>query len=616
MKGSVAFVDRWILFLVCVLALFAALPAHGQQVPGSSTFTTLRGRTIQAGAPATAPARLELWNNLWTGVAISKINASAFSTGADPSVQIQNALNSSLCTTGCWMDDGVPVSSGSTQVPWSQVLSIGTNQVVVLHGHYYFSGAQPSTGLVNLTGFGAGISCEPNAVVQTKTFPSSWQGTAGLDSQASSGSGPIVTIGDEGQTVHGCTIRGDQYVTSLVQANNNMEFSNLTVDGNILRGTYFGGYQTTSYAVDLSPTTLGIGDNSRIGPNVMYWTTGGVRINPANSAGSVEVAHNWLYYSYGPAFTFGPGYLFDLTVRNNGCVSNLTSTANEVLWDFNNTDTFVATNNHNECYDVSGAGGVIQARVMSGQAGILQGNTWAGNQSDTVAAHDPKYSVYLQSTSNLVIQGDLLAGSSASGIHFGTGVTGITHSSNKFKRGHAGTTTYTDGLPGAIYSAQATQVGPGTGSPTGWGDLCNACPSVAMTANKLFLIGKYIPYPVSFSRLCAGIGVADATNNSDLCLYDAGGNLVADTGAVHMSATGFQCFNAVQSAPIVIPPGLYFYGATSAAATLAVNATGIDVQPSYSYSTGYGTSSGGTCPSTITPPPNSPVLAGSQFALM
>jgi hypothetical protein len=135
-----------------------------------------------------------------------------------------------------------------------------------------------------------------------------------------------------------------------------------------------------------------------------------------------------------------------------------------------------------------------------------------------------------------------------------------------------------------------------------------------MTANRYLLIGKFLPQ-ISFSRICMNIPVADSINSSDLCIYDATGNLVVNAGPQKMGISGTECFKPVQSTPIVLPAGLYFYGATSAGSTLNISASAAGNQLAYSLSTGYGTSVGGACGSAITPPAESPTPAGSEFGL-
>src|ERR1022692_1496337 len=104
------------------------------------------------------------------------------------------------------------------------------------------------------------------------------------------------------------------------------------------------------------------------------------------------------------------------------------------------------------------------------------------------------------------------------------------------------------------------------------GDTCagisgsTICPNFKMTANRYLLIGKFLPQ-ISFSRICMNIPVADNINSSDLCIYDATGNLVVNAGPQKMGISGTECFKPVQSTPIVLPARLSFYGATSAGST-------------------------------------------------
>jgi len=385
------------------------------------------------------------------------------------------------------------------------------------------------------------------------------------------------------------------------------------ISGNTIRGTYYDNH-TTSFGIDIGGSSGGgnITNNVVAEDNVIFFTSGAIRYNPSATGGNMIMRGNWYLLGYGPAYVVGPGYTFDTKIDSDSCAFSQVSTANESHWLIEDADSIDIRNNQNECHDISGLGGNQDLKI-TGSTGTVENNSWNGNQDDILSAHDNAYNIYLTSTAHFTIDTNLLKQSSTAGIHFGSNVTDVDYKHNTYIQGHASTGTYTDGRVLPIYGASAS--GSATGGPTGWADTCYGCTGEAVTANKYFLFGKYFPNPVSFSQMCVNISVADGAHNSDLCIYDAQGNLVANAGAQHMSSTGNICFAPNQSTPIILPPGLYFYGLTSAGGVLNVNASSTGNQLAYSLNTAYGTSSGGACGSTITPPTQSPTPAGSEFGL-
>ena len=405
--------------------------------------------------------------------------------------------------------------------------------------------------------------------------------------------------------------------STTISPNSSVDYTQII--GNTIRGTYSNNV-TTGPGIDIGGVSGGgnVTDHLVAEDNVIFWTSGAIRFNPSSSGFNMVALRNWYFAGYGPGYVVGPGYTFDTLLDGNACGFSELSIANEDHWSILNADSFLARNNHNECHDVSAAGNNRDI-FITGSTGTLENNTFNGNTDNSIAAQDNAYNVYLTSIQHLRIDTNLLEHSSTSGIHFGSGVADVEYSGNTYLRGHAGTGAYTDGRLLPTY-ASTYGLSNATGGLTGWADTCagisgsTICPNLSMTSNKLFLIGKFLPATM-FSKICMNIPVADGVNNSDLCIYDAQGNLVVDAGAQKMSTSGSECFTPVQAAPIVMPAGLYFYGATSAGSTLNISASSAGNQLAYSLNSSYGTSSGGACPSTITPPTQSPTPAGSEFGL-
>lgn len=117
-------------------------------------------------------------------------------------------------------------------------------------------------------------------------------------------------------------------------------------------------------------------------------------------------------------------------------------------------------------------------------------------------------------------------------------------------------------------------------------------------ANDIAIYAFNLPYPMEVSEIGVFIGVGDNSNNSDIGIYDASGNLLGHIGAQHISSANADSFS-LTGGPIVIGPGLYFLAFTSAGTTL-MWAVGTDGN---NYALGLhstsSTSSGGALPSTI-----------------
>jgi hypothetical protein len=494
---------------------------------------------------------------------------------------------------------------------------VPANTTLILHGHHYFKGPAISPAFIVLAGVGSSVMCENQPSFQDpSSILSSWQGTCGIDVDPESGAMAAIEVQQPGFRIENLSVRGNRRVTSLIHAKDGVNTQHGIIRRNVLRGIYYDNHPS-GYAVDFDQPTRGVGDELLAEGNEIYWTAGGFRINPGNSSGAIRIVGNEYYLGYGPALTMGPNYTFDAHIENNVCAFIQVSSANEIFWDLRNSDSFLFANNHDECHDFSGAGGVSQVRVTAQNSGAIIANTLNGNTTDLSAAHDPAYNINLQGTRNIVIEGNLLKNSHIAGIHFGANVSAISYSGNYYSEGHDSSGSETEGLPSPVYGARPAQTGNATSNPGGWADTCSACGAgTAGTANKLWLIGRYLP-AISFSQICTNIAAADSATNSDLCLYNGAGTLVANAGARHLDATGVQCFAPVQPVSIILPSGLYFYGWTSAGSALKINLdTTSNKEPlAYSVSSAHETSSGGVCPASIKPPGRSVTPIGTQFGL-
>lgn len=137
---------------------------------------------------------------------------------------------------------------------------------------------------------------------------------------------------------------------------------------------------------------------------------------------------------------------------------------------------------------------------------------------------------------------------------------------------------------------------------------------VAVQANKIQMGAVLIPAPITFSKISIRVQTPDNSNNSDACLYNSAGTLIANIGAQHLgSATTVNL--ATQQGSQTIPPGVYYFGVTSAASTLNVSQSRFT--PFLYINQGFGTTTGGACTSpSITPPALSPALPSDSSAGM
>jgi len=136
--------------------------------------------------------------------------------------------------------------------------------------------------------------------------------------------------------------------------------------------------------------------------------------------------------------------------------------------------------------------------------------------------------------------------------------------------------------------------------------------NLAVPQNQTILMGFYLPYPLSFSKIYFNISVVDAGNNSDVGLYNAAGTLVADIGAQALGTLYGQTIATVQGLQ-TIQPGLYLFAATTAGNVLTL-VGGVDVCSWMTSSVG-GVTAGGSLAASITPPARSPNSFSYQFGL-
>jgi hypothetical protein len=127
-----------------------------------------------------------------------------------------------------------------------------------------------------------------------------------------------------------------------------------------------------------------------------------------------------------------------------------------------------------------------------------------------------------------------------------------------------------------------------------------------VTANKIELIGMYLPCSVQFSSLIFGVGTADAVNLSDIGIYTYAGVLAAHIGAQVLSSATIQAVAIAGGGTVTLPPGRYFWAATSNGSTIAFRDDTAGFTYTFQRATAFGTSSGGNLPNSITPPADAP----------
>lgn len=113
----------------------------------------------------------------------------------------------------------------------------------------------------------------------------------------------------------------------------------------------------------------------------------------------------------------------------------------------------------------------------------------------------------------------------------------------------------------------------------------------------------YIPSPgVSADRIIFDVGVADASDNSDVGIYNTSGSLLADVGAATYSSTGVTA-KAFAQGTVYFPPAMYWQCWTSAATTFKLGLCNGNANLGYGSSSNTGTTtSGGALSSSATMP--------------
>lgn len=117
-------------------------------------------------------------------------------------------------------------------------------------------------------------------------------------------------------------------------------------------------------------------------------------------------------------------------------------------------------------------------------------------------------------------------------------------------------------------------------------------------ANDIAIYPFILPYAQQVTNICVFISAADPSNNSDIGIYDAQGNLVAHIGAQLLS-TAAAVTLAVEGGPVELAAGLYFLAFTSAATNLIWAISSDNMEYALALEATSSTSSGGALPSTI-----------------
>jgi len=143
--------------------------------------------------------------------------------------------------------------------------------------------------------------------------------------------------------------------------------------------------------------------------------------------------------------------------------------------------------------------------------------------------------------------------------------------------------------------------GTGVAAATGYNSFPDNSTQVSFCTlvNTLEAYSWFLNVPITFLNIGLFINVADAVNNYDIGFYNAAGNLLAHTGAMHIPSTGAQSY-AILGAPITLLPGLYFVASTGNATTSTFNSYASVLLRSFSHQ--YGSSAGGALPASITAP--------------
>lgn len=128
----------------------------------------------------------------------------------------------------------------------------------------------------------------------------------------------------------------------------------------------------------------------------------------------------------------------------------------------------------------------------------------------------------------------------------------------------------------------------------------------ASNATHIVTGGFFLPWLTTCAHgISVLVTVTDAVGNYAVGIYDINGNLKLHTTAQHLPSTFYQDLVVVETLPVTLQPGIYFFGwsGTAAVAGLAINDTNTNQIVSYSAqeSSNLATTPG-VMNATITPP--------------
>lgn len=254
------------------------------------------------------------------GVPAYPLNAQVFA-GADSGAKINAAFASPFCTNGCVVTDGLTIPSATNtpaySVPYnSPIIWPNKPSKLIIHGLYNHTGTASAGGAVQMPGTaanGSEIDCEPNATNNTKQ--------AGFAAHPSSGSEPVIVIGDKGAiaginsangfTMHGCAIAGNSSATDGIVVQGPTA-TKVWLDGLTINGD--SGSTPTGYGIHIEGTTIPLTSCSESGTTATctatsalpsFWAVG----NTPNIIGTSVSGYNIIatITAIGPCASCGAG---------------------------------------------------------------------------------------------------------------------------------------------------------------------------------------------------------------------------------------------------------------------------------------------------------------------
>lgn len=117
-------------------------------------------------------------------------------------------------------------------------------------------------------------------------------------------------------------------------------------------------------------------------------------------------------------------------------------------------------------------------------------------------------------------------------------------------------------------------------------------------ANAVSISGFFVEGSLLFSNVVVSCSAGDASNNYDFGIYNPAGTLLANAGAVHMTASSFNVFAVLQGAT-KLNAGRYVFAWTGNASTATIANDSGNIG-SWVMNTNYATSSGGVLPASVT----------------